>query len=466
MPEKYGRQTPTLSVILPYTQSHGEQAVQLYNRSGRTAIEWQERLIEDIMAVNSDGLWSHMKFGYAVPRRNGKSEIIIMRAVYGITHGERVLFTAHRTATSHSMWEKVIAVLTKSGLTEGEDFKTTKQFGLEHIEMLDGSGAVINFRTRSSKGGLGEGYDLLIIDEAQEYTADQETALKYIVTASENPQTIMCGTPPTAVSAGTVFANYRRSTVMENNGENGWAEWSVQKISAVNDVDLWYEANPSLGYILTERAIRSEIGENELDFNIQRLGYWVEYNQKSAISHKEWTDCQTAEKPAVSRIFFGVKFGKSGNVSLAAAVKMSERIFVEAVDCRPIREGNFWIIPFLLNPHAETVVIDGANGQAVLKNDIEQSGSKIKIVLPRVNEIIEANTLFETNLFGGLICHAEQPSLEQAVANCEHRSIGSGGGFGYTSILDGADVSLLEAVSLAHWACANHKEKKKQRIFY
>ena len=47
------------------------------------------------------------------------------------------------------------------------------------------SEAVINFRTRSSKGGLGEGYDLLVIDEAQEYTTDQETALKYIVTDSK-----------------------------------------------------------------------------------------------------------------------------------------------------------------------------------------------------------------------------------------------------------------------------------------
>ena len=466
MPERYGRQTPTISVIFPYSQSHGEQAVQIYNRSGRNAFEWQERLIEDIMAVNGDGLWTHMKFGYAVPRRNGKSELLIMRAVYGVTHGERVLYTAHRTATSHSMWEKVISILTKSGLTEGEDFKTTKQFGLEHIEMLDGSEAVINFRTRSSKGGLGEGYDLLIIDEAQEYTADQETALKYIVTASKNPQTIMCGTPPTAVSAGTVFTNYRRTSLTDNSGENGWAEWSVPKISDTKNTDLWYETNPSLNYTLTERTIRSELGDNELDFNIQRLGYWVEYNQKSAISRKEWAECLTSEKPAVSRLFFGIKYGKNGNVSLAVAVKTGEKIFVEAVDCRPVRDGNYWIMPFLLNPHAESVIIDGAGGQAVLKNDIEQSGSKIKVILPKVNEIIEANALFETNLFGGLICHAEQPSLEQAVANCEHRSIGTGGGFGYTSILEGADVSLVEAITLAHWACANYKEKKKQRIIY
>ena len=64
-------------------------------------------------------------------------------------------------------------------------------------------------------------------DEAQEYTADQETALKYIVTDSKNPQTIMCGTPPTAVSAGTVFVKLRQLILSGESEDAGWAEWSV-----------------------------------------------------------------------------------------------------------------------------------------------------------------------------------------------------------------------------------------------
>lgn len=56
---------------------------------------------------------------------------------------------------------------------------------------------------------MGEGYDVLVIDEAQEYTIDQESALKYVISASSNPQTIMLGTPPTAISHGTVFQKMR-----------------------------------------------------------------------------------------------------------------------------------------------------------------------------------------------------------------------------------------------------------------
>ena len=468
------RQIPTAAHILPYTQSRGTEAVALYSRSGRTAQEWQERLMEDIMAVNADGLWTHMKFGWSIPRRNGKSELLIMRAVWGLTNGERVLYTAHRITTTHNAWEKIVERLTKAGFKPDVDFKATKATGMERIEWLNGGGGIINFRTRSSKGGLGEGYDLLIIDEAQEYTADQESALKYVVTDSKNPQTLMCGTPPTAVSSGTVFLNYRNDTLSGASGDEtacGWAEWSVQTLSDAHDPELWYLTNPSLGTILTERSIRSELGRDQVDDNIQRLGLWLRYNQKSAISEQEWMQYKTDARPEPEtpvRVFYGVKYAqKTGNVSLAAAVRLADgSVFVEAIDCRSVRDGTAWIIAYLTSPAAEQVMIDGAAGAPVLLADMENAAVKCRAVCPKVAEVIAANSLFEKNLFGGKILHAGQPSLKQIVSNCEHRAIGTGGGFGYSSILDGADVSLLEAVTLAHKAACSAKEKTEQIIIY
>lgn len=467
--KRLGRQTPTTSIILPYTVSNGAEAIAIYNKSGRTAQPWQELMLEDIMAVNDEGLWVHMKFGWSIPRRNGKSEILIMRAMYGVSHGERVLYTAHRTTTSHNAWEKVIERLSKAGFEEGTDFKTIRQFGLERIEWLTGDG-IINFRTRSSKGGLGEGYDLLIIDEAQEYTSDQESALKYVVTDSQNPQTLMCGTPPTAVSSGTVFLVYRKECLTGKSEDSGWAEWSVPKLTDAHDPELWYETNPSLGYILSERTIRSELGDDQVDDNIQRLGLWLNYTQKSAITKSEWLEYALDSAPklkADNKLFYGVKFAKSGNVSLSVAVKTADdKIFIESIDCRSAREGNAWIIGYLQNINVDTVAIDGAGNQTILADEMKDAGIKCKPVLPKVAEIVEANALFEQKLFDGQICHMGQPALIQAASNSEHRAIGSGGGFGYTSILEGADVSLLESVSLAVWLCANAKERKKQLITY
>jgi len=467
--KRSGRQTPTISVVLPYTESKGTEAVSIYNKSGRSAQPWQELMLEDIMAVNEDGLWVHMKYGWSIPRRNGKSEILIMKAMWSVTHGRRVLYTAHRTTTSHNAWEKVIERLTKAGYIEGEDFKTLKQFGLERIEWLTGDG-VINFRTRSSKGGLGEGYDDLIIDEAQEYTSDQESALKYVVTDSKNPQTLMCGTPPTVVSSGTVFLTYRKEVLSGNTEDCGWAEWSVPDLTDAHDPELWYETNPSLGYILSERTIRSELGDDQVDDNIQRLGLWLRYNQKSAITKEEWLEYKLDAVPELvenAKLYFGVKYSKIGSVSLAVAVKTTDgNIFMEAVDCRPIREGNAWIIDYLRTGSADTVAIDGAGNQTILTDDMKNAEVRCKSVLPKVSEVVAANALFEQKLFEGQLRHMGQPALTQAAANSEHRAIGSGGGYGYTSILEGADISLLESVSLAVWLCSNAKERKKQEITY
>lgn len=468
---RLGKQTPTICIRLPYTESLGTEAVDLYNKSDRTAQDWQALMLEDIMAVNDSGLWIHMKYGWSIPRRNGKSEILIMRAIWDLLHERRCLYTAHRESTAASAWEKVLRLLTKMGYKEDEDFKAYKSAGRRSIEWLkDGSEAVINFRTRSSTGGLGEGYDTLIIDEAQEYTADQESALKYVVTDSKNPQTLMCGTPPTAVSSGDVFLKYRRRCLTGKEEDAGWAEWSVPNLTDAHDPELWYLTNPSLGTILTERTIRSELGDDQVDDNIQRLGLWLRYSQKSAISKQEWSEYALKEKPMLPkkpRVFFAVKYGHSGNVSLAAAVKLDDgRIFIEAIDCRPVRDGNAWLMPFLRNPHAESVVIDGAGNQTVLASEMKDAGVKCKAVLPKVSDVVAAHALFEQQLFGGQIRHMDQPALAQAATNCEHRAIGSGGGFGYTSVLEGADISLLEAVSLVHWLCANAKEHKPQRVSY
>lgn len=139
-----------------------------------------------------------------------------------------------------------------------------------------------------------------------------------------------CGTPSTAVSSGDVFLKFRRDTLSGKTEDAGWAEWSVSRLSDAHDPELWYETNPSLGTILTERKIRSELGDDQVDDNIQRLGLWLQYSQKSAISREEWLRYAVSEKPKLktgAKLYFGVKFSKTtGNVSLAIMPKNAARI--------------------------------------------------------------------------------------------------------------------------------------------
>lgn len=469
---RLGNQHPTQSVILPFTNSLYERAIDYYQRTKLTCYEWQKDMVKSIMAINEDGLWVHQKFGFSIPRRNGKTEIVYIVELDALEQGLSVLHTAHRISTSHASFEKMKKYLEDSGYVEGSekegaDFNSIKAKGQERIELYK-SGGVIQFRTRTSSGGLGEGFDLLIIDEAQEYTTEQESALKYTVTDSDNPLTIMCGTPPTPVSSGTVFMNYRENVLFGKSKYSGWAEWSVDEIRDIHDVEAWYNSNPSMGFHLNERKIEAELGEDELDHNVQRLGYWPKYNQKSAISGSEWQALKVNALPVLKGpLFVGIKYGNDGsNVSMSVAVRtLSGKIFVEVIDCQSVRNGNQWIIHFLKNTEVESVAIDGAGGQSILAKEMKDFRLK-EPVLPRVAEIITANSLWEQGIFQQSICHKDQPSFTAVVTNSEKRNIGTNGGFGYKSQFDDMDISLMDSALLAHWACITTKPKKKQQIRY
>lgn len=467
--KKYGNQLPTQSVILPYVKkrSLSKEAIEIYEKTGLSSYIWQKKLLEAMMAVDKKGLWVHQKFGYSIPRRNGKSELLYMLELWGLHQGLNILHTAHRISTSHSSFEKVKRYLEKMGYVDGEDFTSIRAKGQERIALKNTEG-VLQFRTRTSNGGLGEGFDIMIIDEAQEYTTEQESALKYTVTDSDNPITVMCGTPPTPVSSGTVFSKFRETCLFGRGKYSGWAEWSVSTEKEISDIEAWYNSNPSMGYHLDERKIEAELGDDKLDHNIQRLGFWPTYNQKSAISEAEWEALRLDEVPKFKgQLFAGIKYGQDGtNVSLSISVKTDYGdIFTEAVDCQSVRNGNDWIVSFLKKANVAQIVIDGASGQKVLYDELREYGIK-NVILPTVKEIIVANAMWEQGIYQKTICHSGQPSLSKVVTNCDKRNIGSQGGFGYRSHFDDVDICLMDSALLSHWACATAKPKRVQKISY
>lgn len=472
---RFGRQTPTSSVVIPYTDSLGSRAIQLYKDTGREPQPWQEALIYDIRAIDDEDLFIHSKFGYEVPRRNGKGEILTIIELDDLFNGRKVLHTAHRVTTSAAASVRLAAMLNDMGYTEEQRIKSDetyeksytylKTLGMERIRLLDTGGSV-DFRTRTAKGGLGEGFDTLIIDEAQEYTDDQQSALQYVVSDSMNPQTVLCGTPPTMVSSGTIFPKLRNECLAGKAQDTGWAEWSTEHLADCNDVDLWYECNPAMGYQLNERKIRAEDKSDELDFNIQRLGYWAKHNLKSEITVTEWEGIKCETVPRVSHwLFVGIKFSNA-NASMSVATKTDDgKVFFEAIDCQPIRNGTLWMTNLLLQMEPEAIVIDGKGAQDILKTELEEH--KVRgVILPTVKDVIIANAKFEQLLYSQDICHMDQPSLKQVATNCQKRAIGTAGGFGYKAQFDQMEIGLLDSAILAIWQCSESKEKKKQRISY
>ena len=264
--------------------------------------------------------------------------------------------------------------------------------------------------------------------------------------------------------------NYRKACLHGGEDLSGWAEWSIDKITDPTDKDAWYETNPSLGIFLRERTIVTETKNEKIDFNIQRLGHWLKYTQQSAISKPEWQALEVKKMPKIQpHLFAGVKFGiDNKNVVLAVCAKTADdKRFIEVIDCRPIREGNDWLVKAIMAMNPDTVMIDGQNGKQPLYDALDDARFKTrKIQFPTSSQYADYNYQFEQAIFEQTICHKGQPSLEAVVSNCEHRSIGSSGGFGFRALKEGMEIGLMDACILAYGACADFKEKSKQKVYY
>ena len=122
---------------------------------------------------------------------------------------------------------------------------------------------------------------------------------------------------------------------------------------------------------------------------------------------------------------------------------------------------------FLRGIDVKAVVVDGQSGQNLLADAMKDAHLK-RPLLPTVKQIIAANAVFEERLSRKELVHMGQQSLVQSVTNCDKRLIGTNGGFGYKSINDSYDISLMDSMILAQWICGAKTKTvtKRQRVSY
>ena len=82
---RIGNQDPSYSNVT-YENTLGYEAIALYAKTTQTLMEWQQRQVKGIMALNDDGLWLYMKYCICVSRRNGKGEILAAREFDGLVN--------------------------------------------------------------------------------------------------------------------------------------------------------------------------------------------------------------------------------------------------------------------------------------------------------------------------------------------------------------------------------------------
>ena len=467
-----GNQKPRIDIYHDGDISLAEKTIALLDSYNRTPLQWQKSILRRWMARDDEDKWANQTAGLIVPRQNGKSWLAEARILGGmIFMGEHLIYTAHQVSTVDEIKRRVLRFFYDAepeirDLLTSEFDKEPKSF--DYIELRNGGRCIFRTRTRSS--GLGFTSDSLIYDEHQETSDAQEEALLPTISAGplQNPQVIMMGTPPTAGSTGTVFLRVRRN-LLQGKADMCWQEWSVETITDNHDTEAWYRTNPSLGYLITEKAIRAESNAMSQDsFNKMRLGWIPGVDAQRVFTDDEWNALAIKEVklPEDPELVYAIKFAPDRSaVTLAVGVPIDEKIHVEIVERKRMSEGIAWLVKWLLDRwrNCNQIIIDGAAGQGLLIEELLRSEPKMKkrILTPNVREAGSAYALFYQAIQDGTLTHYNQPILNTAIRTAKRRDIGKDGMFGYASLNPNVQMDAVDAVAFAYYGANRFRGKRK-----
>lgn len=475
-----GSQTPRIRIEAPRSDTDGTGAAMLMQEYGLTLDEWQQLVVDCWLGKDAAGNYTTTSAGLSVPRQNGKNVCIEAREFYGlVVNGEKILHTAHQVRTVKKAFRRLANMFTDK--RHPEIVQAVKQIryaiGEECVELKNGGSIEFTARSRQAARGF-DGISLVVFDEAQEASDEQIEAIMATLSASATGtrQIIYTGTPPYIGCTGEVFKRFRQSCILSagrnENTRNSWHEWGIAA-EDINEVDisdkrLWYEANPALGYRLTEEFTTEEFKTlSPMGFCRERLGFWskpAENKSEFAIDAQLWDSCKSDEQRPEGKTAYGVKFTPDGaEVVLAGAVIPSEgeaRITLIAIE--PTGKGLAWLADWLNARYSKAccVVIDGKNGADVLVDRIQPTWRfKDSIVRPSAQNVMTAASLLVTELHEGSVTwYSRQEELRDSAITAIKRPISGGWGFG------GQSCAPVEACSLALWGCRTSKRNPQRKM--
>lgn len=463
-----GSQTPSARIVPEYEYTDGGDAAKILRAARLMPDLWQENILIDWMGRDESGTWTAPTAGLSVPRQNGKTLTTSGRSTSGmILYHEWVIYTAHLQKTATETYQEIKSIFETKALKKYvKEFKNA--LGREQILLKNGGRIVFVARTRN--GGRGLHGDVLIFDEAQELTSEQQASFLPAISASRNPQTIYLGTPPDENCAGTVFRKIRDKARSGQSTSTAWTEFSVDEIGDVTDRQRWADCNPALGIRITEATVAAECEQMDPDtFARERLGWWPPVAKDTvdyAIDKAKWDACASDALKPEGKTAYGIKFSPDGSeVALCGAIcPVTGPARISLIRSAKTGEGFQWLADWLNERHARAccVVIDGRNGVDFLIDKIKDKWTyKGSIIKPGTKEVIAAASRLVQEVGEETVTwYKLQPMLRESAVTATKRPIGGGWGFG------GENSTPIEAAALALWGCRQSKRdpSRKMRI--
>jgi len=425
---------------------------------------WQQHVLDGWLSrrkVGTTTRWAADRCGLAVPRQNGKNGVLEMVELFKMVDmGRRVLHTAHQVRTSRAAFTRLAGFF--------EDYRNHPDLFamVDHIRYANGqeeivlvNGGSVQFTTRSKSTARGFTVDDLVCDEAQELSAEALEALLPTLSAapSQDPQTIMTGTPPSPLMDGEAFTRFHDDAHKGNSRRLAWLEWAATRkdldSSGLDDKTLWAKANPALGRRVTMSAIENERAlMDDIGFARERLGVWQAGTKIEVIPRDKWLALATSTPaPPGGRHVFGVDMSEDRNTcAVAVAVDRGNGVtHVELALLADTTGGPGDVIKWLTARRNTPVIIDGYSPAAALQADL--TANNVRVTLATTRQLADGCGALVDRVNATRLTHYNQDQLNRAVFAGSKRAYGTGGGWVWHRKHGDASVGPLIATTLAVW---------------
>lgn len=429
---------------------------------------WQEGIGRLALSKRADGQYAAGIGGVvlSIARQTGKTFLIgwILFALATIFPSLTIVWTAHHTRTSDETFEKMRTMSRKPKVAPYVDVVRAAN-GKQAILFKNGSRIMFGAREQ----GFGRGFDkvdVLVLDEAQILTESALSDMTPATNAAPNGLVFMMGTPPRPKDPGEAFGARREDAIEKHDDDTLYVELSADENAKIIDWGQIAKANPSYPHRTSRTAIlrmQKLVGSDE-NFRREAYGIWDKQVAGQLAFPKGRWERLRADIGDCVKTAYGVKFTADGaGVALVAAFLNSDgSVFVEPIKQANLGEGIQWLVDDLveLAPYAAQIVIDGKSGVGYLVNALRDAGVKNKrlIILPTLDQVIAAHSMFEQEFIKGTVSHGGDSELARQVEYAKKRKIGNNGGFGYEAP-EGETVVSLDAALLAVWGVKTTKRK-------
>lgn len=399
------------------------------------------------MGERADGSWSAKRVGLSAPRQNGKSQLIVARALAGaLLFGEKkIVISAHAQDTARETFAKFIEQIDNcSALAERVD-RIMNAINRESIKFHNG--AVVQFKARTVSGSRGFSSDCLLLDEAQILGMPAWVSINSTMSARPNPQVWLLGTPPTPEDNGEVFTSVRESARAGTSKTLAWLEWAADPAA-----DPALEATRASANPAWDTRINHEIVQGEYEtypparFSLDRLGIWRTDQEQRVISADAWLaraiplEAVPTDPPAA----FGLDMSHDRVVSIGVCV--GEHIEIAALNTVSDTLG---AVEWLVERAGKRipVVVDSQSPAGSMVPALKSAG--VTVVVTSAQDMAKACGAFFDAVMESRLTHFDQQPLNLAVAGARKRALGNAGGWAWDRKDYSINLAPLVSVTLA-----------------